>query len=212
LPAWRAARVKAAISLTTPVRAPRRVRGPRRRTIAGLAAANLRRTPGRTLLGAAALGIGVAAVTVVVAVNGAFHGAVSGTLLGDAITIQVRGVDSVAVAAIAALGLVAVADVLYLGVRERAAEFAALRAAGWGEPALVRLVVYEGAGIGSIGVVAGAGAGLAAASRFAGVLDARLTWLAVAVAVAGVLAAAAAGAVPALLQRRLPVSTLLAEE
>ena len=86
-----------------------------------------------------------------VAITGSFHGAVVGTLLGDAVTLQVRGVDYFAVAATIALGGLATADVLYLNVRERAGEFAALRAIGWTEGALDRLVSWEGLVIGVTG-------------------------------------------------------------
>jgi putative ABC transport system permease protein len=46
------------------------------------------------------------------------------------VAVQVRCVDYVAVAATIALGVTAVADVLFLNIRERAAELATIRAAG----------------------------------------------------------------------------------
>jgi hypothetical protein len=58
--------------------------------------------------------VGVAGLTVLAAVTAAFHGVVVGSLLGDAVAVQVRGVDYVAVAATVTLGVLAVADVVFL--------------------------------------------------------------------------------------------------
>jgi hypothetical protein len=211
-PVARAASARPAAAVAPAVLAPRRGLRARHRTVAGVALANLWRTPGRTVLGALALAVGVAATTLLAFITWAFHGAVTGTLLGEAVSLQVRGVDQVAVMATVVLGLVVVADVLYLNIRDRASEFAALRATGWPEPALARLVTYEGLGIGLFGAVIGAGAGLAGAAVFAGGLGPDQIWLAAVAAAGAVLTAGVAAAVPALLQRRLPMSVLLSEE
>ena len=68
---------------------------------------NVLRTPGRTLIGALSLAIGVMALTLLVAVTLAFRGAVVGTLLGNVVTVQVRGVDYLAVLATVTLGVLA---------------------------------------------------------------------------------------------------------
>jgi putative ABC transport system permease protein len=140
------------------------------------------------------------------------RGRVAGSLLGDAVAVQIRGVDYVAVLATVAIGVLAVADVLFLNIRERASELATIRAVGWRESALSRLVITEGLLIGMAGSVAGAAAGLAGAAQFAGAFPARL-WIAAAAAVAtGTLVTAAAALLPAQLLRRLPTAHLLAEE
>ena len=108
VPAWLAARADPVASVRPPVLAVRRARQPSR--ITGLAVVNVLRTPGRTLVGALSLAIGVMSLTLLVAVTLAFRGAVVGTLLGNVVTVQVRGVDYVAVAATVALGVLAVAD------------------------------------------------------------------------------------------------------
>ncbi len=123
-----------------------------------------------------------------------------------------RGVDYIAVVATVALGVLAVADVISLNIRERAAELAAIRAFGWPESALSRLVVTEGAIIGLTGSAAGAALGLAAASLFAGQLLATLYLVAGVAATAGVLITATAALLPAQALRRLPASHLLAQE
>ena len=116
---------------------------------AGLALVNLVRTPGRTALGALSLAIGVCALTLLLAATIAFNDVLVGTLLGDAVAVQVRGTDYVAVIATVLLGVAAVADVLFLNLRERAGELATLEAGGWDDRALGRLVAFEGLWIGA---------------------------------------------------------------
>ena len=137
---------------------------------------------------------------------------VVGSLLGDAVAVQIRGVDYVAVIATVLLGLLAVADVVFLNIRERAAELATIRSFGWPERTLDRMIVTEGAVIGALGALTGAAAGLAAAAAFTGELTFRLVAAAVGAAAAGVLLTAAAAIPPAQLLRRLPAAQLLAED
>ncbi|MEO3775945.1 FtsX-like permease family protein [Micromonospora sp. B11E3] len=209
-PALRAARAHPAAALRPPVAQARWVRRPR--ALAGLALANLARTPGRTLLGAGALAIGVAALTLVAAAAYAFRGAIVGSLLGDTVSLSVRGADTVAAVATVLLGAAAVADVLYLNIRDRAAELATLRAVGWTDAALGRLIGYEGFLLGALGALAGAALGLGGAAWLVGDLPAALVLVAATVAAAGVLVACAAALIPAALLRRLPTARLLAED
>ncbi|MEU4370156.1 FtsX-like permease family protein [Micromonospora chersina] len=209
-PALRAARAHPAGALRPPVASARWVRRPR--TLPGLALVNLLRSPGRTVLGAGALAIGVAALTLVAATAYAFRGAIVGSLLGDTVSLSVRGADALAAAATVLLGGGAVADVLYLNIRDRAAELATLRATGWTDAALGRLIGYEGLALGALGAVTGAGMGLGGAAWLVGELPAALVAVAAAVALAGVLVTCLAALVPAALLRRLPTAQLLAEE
>ncbi len=210
VPAWLASRADPVASVRPQVLAVGR--GHQAGSITGLALVNVLRTPGRTLVGALSLATGVAALTLLTAVTLAFRGTVVGSLLGDAVAVQVRGVDYVAVIATVVLGVLAVADVLFLNIREQAGELATIRASGWPEAALSRLVISQGILIGIAGSVTGAVLGLAGAALFAGTFPARL-WLAAAAAMtAGVLVTAAAALLPAQLLRRLPTAHLLAEE
>ena len=126
--------------------------------------------------------------------------------------MQVRGVDYLAAGATIGLGVLAVSDVVFLNIRERAAELATIRSFGWRDGLLGRLVVTEGAIIGVAGSLAGAGLGLGAAAWLAGHLPARLIAVAAIAVAAGILITADRGAVPAALLRRLPTAHLLAEE
>ena len=209
-PAWLAARADPVSSVRPPVLAVHRAHQPR--GITSLALLNVARTPGRTLVGVVSLAVGIAALTMLTAITFAFRGLVVGSLLGDAVAVQVRGVDYIAAGATVALGVLAVADVVFLNIRERAAELATIRSFGWRDTALARLVVTEGAIIGVTGSLAGAGLGLAAAAWFAGQLPARLLGVAAASVATGIIITAAAALLPAALLRRLPAAHLLAEE
>jgi putative ABC transport system permease protein len=210
VPAGRAAHADPVSSVRPPVLAVGRAHQPR--GITALALLNVTRTPGRTLIGVISLAVGIAALTLLAAITVAFRGVVVGSLLGDAVAVQVRGVDYVAAGATVVLGVLAVADVVFLNITERAAELATLRSFGWRDILLARLVVTEGTIIGLAGSLIGAGLGLAAAAGLAGHLPARLLYIAAAVAAVGIVVTATTTLLPAALLRRLPATQLLAEE
>lgn len=209
-PAWRA-------SGTTPLDAVRPAisetrRGARTRHLVTMAVANLRRVPSRTALGAAGLFIGVGALTMLVAINHAFQGVLVGTVMGQFISLQVRGVDLLTIALTIALGGFAVADVLYLNVKERAAEFVTLRTVGWRERDMVKLVAAEAIAMGTIGSVAGALVGSAASSLIQGIPPASIALAASLAAASGIVAAALASLLPLSQIGRLTPAGVLAEE
>jgi putative ABC transport system permease protein len=210
VPAARAARADPAAAVRPAVLEVRRARQPR--GPGTLALVNLLRTPGRTALGAASLAIGVGALTLLLAATVAFHEVLVGTLLGQAVAVQVRATDYAAVVATILLGAGAVADVLFLNLRDRAGELATLGACGWDDRALSRLVALEGVWTGAAGALAGAGIGLAAAAVFAGTLPAELVATSAAAGAVGVALAALGSLAPAAWLRRMPVVELLAEE
>ena len=209
-PAWLAATAQPVASVRPPVLAVRRARQPG--GITALAAVNVLRTPGRALVGAISLAVGVTALTILTALTFAFRGVLVGSLLGNAVAVQARGVDYIAVIATVTLGVLAVADVVFLNIRERAAELATIRAFGWPETALSRLVITEATIIGLTGSLTGAALGLAAAATFAGQLPATLYLIAAAAITAGVLVTTASAILPSRGLRHLPAAHLLAEE
>nr|WP_176730790.1 ABC transporter permease [Micromonospora mirobrigensis] len=210
-PAVRAARARAATALVRTAVAPRR-RGARSGTVSGMARANLARVPARTTAAAASLALGVGSVVLVAAATWAFQDGMVGSLLGRAVSVQVRRIDVVATAGVLLFGLLGTADVMYLNVRDRAAEFATLRAIGWPDTALYRLVFHEAAGIGLLGAGAGVLAGVGTTALLVGGLDGRIMSLAIGTGAAAVLLATLAGVVPAVLLHRLPLAQLLTEE
>ena len=209
-PAWRATRADPGAAVRPAVAFVRRPR-PRRR-ISALARSNLLRAPGRTLLGAVSLALGIAALTLIAMIDLAFHSSVSGTLLGDAVVLQTRPTDYLAAGVTALLGAVAVADVLYVNIRERAAEFALLGASGWSDGQLTRLAGYEAVGLGVIGAVLGAGSALGLAAVLQPSLPRAVYLTAALGAATAVVLAVLAAAVPLRSLRGLPTARLLAEE
>jgi ABC-type lipoprotein release transport system permease subunit len=209
-PVVRAARALPLDAVTPAVLRPRRAGWAG--TVTGMALGAARRRPGRTLLAVLSLALGVAALAMLLAVDQAFRGAVVGSVLGDAVALQVRGPDVVAVLLVVLLGAVAVADVLYLGVREHAAEYATLLAAGWRGAHLARLVLVEALALAAGGAVVGAGAGLLGVWRFSGAPLGSLVPAVALAAAAGCVLTCVAAAVPAASILRLPAAALLANE
>ncbi|MFJ8535502.1 FtsX-like permease family protein [Streptomyces sp. NPDC093591] len=117
--------------------------------------------PGRTVLGAAGLALGVAAFTVLLSLTFAFRGEVVCSLLGNAVVAQARTADYLSVALSVLLGAAGPVDVLVLSQRERAADLAMLSATGWSRRGLGRFALYEGAGLALLGGLTGAVVGLA---------------------------------------------------
>ncbi|MET2717151.1 FtsX-like permease family protein [Streptomyces harbinensis] len=209
-PALRAARIGPAGVLRPPVLAGGRARA--RRSVVALAAAQVTRVPVRAALAVLSLAVGIAAVTFVTAVLWHFRGAAAGTLLGQAVTLEIRAVDLAAVVLTVLLGAFALADVLYVGLRERDAELAVLRATGWSDRALTRLVMAEGALLGAAGAVLGAAAGAGLVAWVVGALPAGVLGTALGAAVGGVALAVAASLFPVRLVRGLPLAALLSRQ
>lgn len=213
-PAWRATRLRPMDAIRPPVTPAGRARPVR--SVAGLAARNLRRMRGRTVLGAAGLTLGVAALTVLLAVTLAFHGEVTGSLLGGAVIAHARAADYLSVALSLLLGAAGAVDVLVLSQRERAGDLAVLRASGWSTADFVRLTLYEGLGLALLGGITGSALGLAVVSALGSdVLAGRVLSLLAAGALGTVAAVLLTGAMLTIPIRRLNAiapSRLLAGE
>jgi putative ABC transport system permease protein len=210
LPAWSAARGAPRDALLAPV-----TTRPRRRpvrSLLGLAFANASRVPVRTALGAAGLALGVAALSVLFAIERAFQGTLVGTVLGNAVSVQVHGADFVAVGLTITLAALSVADVLYLNLRERAAEIATLKTIGWAWRHIAGVVVLEGLILGLLGSVVGATIGLLVGSLVFSVPLGSLAIACAAAAVGGVAAALVASLLPLSQLTRLSVPVVLAAE
>jgi len=210
LPAWRAAR-SVPLDAVRPAVAGKERSG-RVRGMAELAAVNLRRAPARSLVGSLGLFVGVAALTLMLAINSAFQGTLVGTLLGDAISLQIRGVDFLAVGLVIALAALSLADVLFLNLRERAAELVTLRTFGWEDAHLRKLIALEALGLGLLGSVSGAAVGLLAGVTLLDVPLLPLLGAAVLAALGGLVVALVASLVPLSQIGRLTPPTVLAAE
>ncbi len=181
------------------------------RGVVAVAISALIRTPGRFIAAALSVSLGIASLIVLLSIALAFQGDVVGTLLGDAVALQVRTPDIVAGAFIALLGIVTVLDLIYLDLREQAPKYASLQATGWTDARLMGLLVWQAALTGFCGALVGAAGGIAAVNWLVS-LNQDVIKVAAAVAVAAVITSAVAVLIPALAIRRLPTARLLAEE
>lgn len=209
VPAWRAAHGIPLDAVRAAVAAPRfagRVRG-----LTSLGLQNVVRMPGRSLVGAAGLFLGVGALTLLLAVNQAFEGRLVGTLLGEAITVDVRGLDFLVVGLVALLAALSLADVLYLNLRERSAELMTLRTVGWSESQLGRVIAVEALALGVLGSLPGGVLGVLVGAQL-GVSPLPLITGALAAFVSGLLVAVMASLLPLARLRKLAPATALAEE
>lgn len=187
----------------------RRGRG-RRLSRLSLAADNLISRPGRTLLSVGALSLAVGALTLLAAVTVVFRGAVTGTLLGDYVTVEVRRADYIATALTLVLVAAFIGDLLMLSVREHAAELITLKATGWGPRHLAELALAEAAGVALVGSTGGAVLGVVAGIVIGGppaaVIAAGLGAIGV-----GLLVTLAAATVPIVVATKLPIASLADE-
>jgi putative ABC transport system permease protein len=149
-------------------------------SLARLAVVNVGRVPGRSLLAAAGVALAVAGLTLLSTLTLAFHGAAAaGTLLGQAIIVQVHAADYAAAGTCAVLGLALAGDIYYTATLDRAGEHALLRATGWTDADLTRLGAAETVITAVVGAVAGCA------------LPVLGVWLATGIAPAAAIAAAA---------------------
>jgi predicted lysophospholipase L1 biosynthesis ABC-type transport system permease subunit len=149
LPAWRAARGRPTDVISGSAARARRapgVHGP-----AGLVVASLLRAPWRAATGAAALGISVVTLSILLSLNARFGGQIGNSALSDIVDLQARSIDYLSAAFAVVIGAASVADTVYLGMRERAAEFAVLTAQGWRRRHVARVALGEALAIGVVG-------------------------------------------------------------
>ena len=210
IPGWAAARTTPMAALQPLVSdagwSHRRPRG-----LIGYAGAGLLRRPGRTALAAGTLAVAVACLATLLAVTIAFRGTVSGSLLGNYVTVQIRTVDYVSAALSILLACFAVADLLALTLRERTVELVTLKATGWSNRHLVTLAATEAAVLASVGAVPGAAAAVAA-GLLLHVSGVAVAASAITSAGTGILLVVAFAAVPAASLGRLRLSAVLADE
>ena len=158
----------------------------------GVGITMLAQRPRHLILGATAVAVGTAAVTMVVEINWVFAGVVVGSVLGDAVAVLTQASDAVAVALLIVLALISVAVVLQTGAVEDARAFAALRATGWRDRSIVVLVTSQGAIIGLVGAAVGLLVAVATMTTAFGASPVASLILAAAVCAASILAASTA--------------------
>jgi len=186
--------------------------GRRVRSVRGLAWRWTLRTPWRTAASIGALAVGIGAMAMLVGVETAFHANASGNLLAAAVGVRVRHVDEVAAMLTLVLSVLAAADVIYLGAREREAELAALRAVGWTDSDIRELIMWEGALVAPCAAVVGGLLGVAATQLLVHTIPAAVFVTVGALAVLAIAVTLAACLIPARLAARSPLAPLLTAE
>lgn len=180
LPAWRAARGRPtdviAGSAATARRAPR-VHG-----IPGLILSALLRAPWRAVTGAAALGIAVVTLAILLSLNARFGGQIGDSALSGLVDLQARGVDYLSATLAVLVGAGSVADLIYLGLRERSAEFAVFTAHGWHRRHVLGVALGEGLAVGLLGSGCGAAAAIALGGQWQASLVAAVAGIAIVLA------------------------------
>jgi ABC-type lipoprotein release transport system permease subunit len=181
------------------------------RTLTRMAAANILRVPGRSLLAAAGVALAVAGLTLIAVLVTAFHGQTAGTLLGQAIIVQVHAADYLAAGICAVLGLALAGDIAYTATRDRAGEHALLRATGWTDADLTRLAGLETALTATAGAVTGTVLPVAGVWAATGAAPAAAITAAAAIAITGILATMLTALLPARRLMRTAPARHLAE-
>ncbi len=198
--------VVTAIVSQRPSRRARRLRG-----TMSLAIAFLARRPGRALAACSSLALGVGALGILSGVLTGFQGAVVGTVLGNAVSLQVRGADIVAAVLLTMIGIGGLVDVLYLDLREQAPAYAALQACGWRDRTLRRLVIQQASLIAAAGALIGAALAVSALASLTQ-LSPTLVLTIAGIATMGGLIAVAGALAPASSLKRMSLARLLAED
>lgn len=211
-PAVAAARTSPVDAMRAPVRlAPRRrVRGVR--SVTGIAWSSVTMAPGRAVAAMVGVATATAAVGSLVAVQTEFRGRAAGTLLGDAVAVQVRTPDLVAALLTMLLAGFGVHHVMATEIRERRAELATLRTVGWADRTVARLLLTQAAYVAALGAVVG---GLLAWWWLGAVFEVRSAAMALALLGAGGVAVVVAVLVtllPVSRLRSVPVARLLSED
>ena len=199
-PAVAASRTSPVDAMRAPARRTSRRRARRVRSVPGIAWSSVWLAPGRTAAALVGVATATAAVGSLLAVQAEFRGRAAGTLLGDAVAVQVRTPDLVAALLTMLLAGFGVHHVMATEIRERRAELATLRAVGWADRTVARLLLTQAAYVAALGAVVG---GLASWWFLGAVFEVRTTAMLLALLAAGVLAV-----VVAVLVTLLPVGRL----
>lgn len=211
-PAVAAARTSPVDAMRAPVRRTSRRRLRRVRTVGGAAWSSVFLAPGRTVAAMVGTATTTAAVGSLLAIQAEFRGRAAGTLLGDAVAVQVRTPDVVAALVTMLLAGIGVHHVMATEIRERRAELATLRAVGWADRTVARLLLTQAAYVAGLGAVVG---GQLAWWWLGSVFGVRSTAMLLALLAAGglaVLVAVLVTLLPVTRLRRASIGRLLSED
>lgn len=181
-------------------------------SLSAMAIQGVLRTPGRSALAVVGLILGVFSSSLILLTILEFNGAVVGSVLGEAVTVQVRASDIFASVGIVGMAVLGVLNVVFVNVRERGKELATFRALGWSRGKVSTMLLLESSIIGAIG--AGV-ASIACFCLFPAIFDTSYITLSLVLLFtfsAGVLVSGLASLPPALVINRIPLGLALTEE
>lgn len=145
------------VSAMKPVASTRSARrGPRVVGVATLAWRSVVTSPGRAMAGILGSATATAVIAVTRMIQTQFHNRAVGTVLGDAITVQVRTPDLAAAALTALLAAIGIYHVTATEARERRMEIGTLLAQGWQPATVRRLILTQAIAIWLLGALLGA--------------------------------------------------------
>ncbi|HUM68668.1 MAG TPA: ABC transporter permease [Chloroflexota bacterium] len=132
------------------------------------------------------------------------QGAMSGTLLGEFILVQIEGFHYAIVGIGFGLAALSLANSLLTGVLERRREIGVLKAVGWQTGTVARLFLAEGVWLGLLGGLTGALVGLVTFVALYESASTSLVWIGLVGVLTPTLVAALAALYPARVAARVP--------
>lgn len=205
-PAWLAAHIPPIVGLqqgnlrpTATKRAPLPTRSLWRFAWRGLA-----RRWSRSALGGLTATLSAALLVLMLAVTVDRQGAMSGTLLGEFILVQIEGYHYAIVGIGFGLAALSLANSLLAGVLERRREIGVLKAVGWQTGTVTRLFLAEGIWLGLLGGLVGAVVGLATFIALYESASTSLVWIGLVGVLTPTVVAALAALYPARVAARVP--------
>lgn len=129
---------------------------PRATGVASLALRSVTSAPGRAVAALLGAATATAVIALIRTVQTQFHNRAVGTVLGDAITVQVQGPDIAAAVLTAILAAIGIHHVAATEAQERRREIGTLLATGWSPGTLSRLLITQALLISVFGAALGA--------------------------------------------------------
>lgn len=140
-------------------------RGPHVSGLLSMAWRSVASAPGRAMAGVLGSATATGITAMILVIQREFRNRAVGTVLGDAITVQVRTPDLMAAALTALLAAIGIYHVTATEARERRAEIGTMLAVGW-RPATIRnLVLTQAVYVGLLGAVLGSAGAVVIANR-----------------------------------------------
>jgi len=168
--------------------------------------------PGRTAVSVLAMIIPAGILAFILFIYLGVQTVLGETLLGEYLAVEVRGFHFVLNALVFILAGLAITDTLLVNLRERQKEFGLLKAVGWRNSNIFRVLIFEGMGMGLIGGVIGTVISVFLYWYLFGLLPANPWLYGVMLVIAPTLIGGLAAIWPALRATNIPAASAIREE